>query len=321
MPLVSIVIPTYNRAGLVGDAIRSAVGQTYPHREVIVSDDGSSDDTAGVVAAFGDAVRYDWQPNAGVEAARNRGASLARGDYLYFLDSDDTIRPCAVERLAALLDAHPEAGMAYGQAEEHDPSGNVTRLFQPPYSRPAGVWSGADELAHLLLASYIPTGSLLLRRSVLESIGGFRPVFHGMAEDWDVWVRMAGAAAVGYLPEIVEVVRYQSGGLTTRMDAEHVDLYLANWRRILSTGLETPNGKAMPAARRTRAEAFALYKHAHLSYATHENGAARDYLARAVALWPRLLVDPETPEVRNLWIKLKVPDAVMERVRAGKSRG
>ena len=318
MPLVSIVIPTYNRAHLVGDAIRSALGQTYTPCEVIVADDGSTDGTSDVVSAFGDAVRYDWQPNAGVESARNRGASLARGDYLYFLDSDDTIRPHAVEHLVALLDAHPEAGMVYGQAEEHDPAGNVTRLFQPPYARPAGVWSGADELSHLLLGNYMPTGSLVLRRDTYDRVGGFRSGFHGMAEDWDVWVRVSGRSAVGFVPEVVQTVRYQPGGLTTRMDAQHIELYLDNWHRIMETGLESPNGKQMPAEQRRRVEAFALYKAAHLAYATHDTATARAQLSNAVGLWPRLLRDRETKEVRNLWLKLKVPEQLMDLARASK---
>lgn len=318
MPLVSIVIPTYNRARLVGDAIRSALGQSYPYREVIVSDDGSTDGTPGIVRAFGDAVRYDWQPNAGVEAARNRGASLARGDYLYFLDSDDTIRPHAVDRLVALLDAHPEAGIAYGKAEEHDATGTVTRMFEPPYARPAGVWSGADELAHLLLGNYMPTGSLMLRRVVFDGTGGFRSEFHGMAEDWDVWVRTVGHSAAGFVPEVVQTVRYQPGGLTTRMDANHVHMYLRNWQCILDAGLETPNGRSMTIAHRTRAQAFFLYKTAHLAYATHDTVTAREHLSRAVMLWPRLLLDRETREVRHLWLKLRVPEALMEIARANK---
>jgi glycosyltransferase involved in cell wall biosynthesis len=318
VPLVSIVIPTYNRACLLGEAIESALAQSFASCEVIVVDDGSTDETAGVAASFAENVRYVRQPNAGVEAARNRGAALAQGDYLYFLDSDDTLRPQAVERLVTLLLAHPEAAMAYGQAEEHDQQGTVTRIFCPPYARPAGIWPGSHELEHLLLRSYIPTGAILLRRNVFDAMGGFRPEFQGMAEDWDVWVRMAGAAAVGYVPEIVETVRYQPGGLTTQMDAAHVDKYLRNWQRMLEAGLETPEAQAMPAARRTRAEAFYRYKQAHLAYALHNTTAARAHLARAIARWPRLLLDFETSEVRTLWLKLKVPHAFMERARAGR---
>lgn len=320
MSLVSFITPTYNRAELLGETLRSVLAQTHTQCEVIVVDDGSTDETAVVVRAFGDAVRYEYQPNSGVERARNRGAALARGEYLYFLDSDDLVLPQAAARLLAPLEAHPEAGMAYGQAEEHDAGGTVTRLFLPPYDRPAGVWPGAKELEHLLLVSYIPTGSILLRRATFDALGGFRPEFHGMAEDWDTWVRAAGIAAVGYLPEIVEIVRYQPGGLTTRFTPENVDLFLRNWDRMLHTALSTPAAQAMPADRRTRAEAFFRYKQAHMAYSIHRTAEARQYLAEAVAMWPRLLLDPETTEVRGLWLKLKIPDALMERVRAGKHR-
>ena len=321
MPLVSIIIPSYNRAGLVGDAIRSALAQTYRDCEVIVADDGSSDDTPAVVRAFGDAVRYDWQPNGGVEAARNRGAALACGSYLCFLDSDDMLRPHALAQLVALLDAHPEAGMAYGQTDEHDNAGDVRHHFQPPYARPAGVWSGQEELAHLLLGNYIHTGAVVMRRDAFDAAGGYRMAFQSMAEDWDMWTRIAGTWAVGYIPETMETMRFQPDGLTTRMDAAHTDLYLRNWQRMLETALDTPNGRAMSAAQRTRAQAFFKYKIAHLAYATHDTTAARQRLSEAVNLWPRLLLDSETREVRSLWLKLKVPDAVMERARSGKRHG
>jgi glycosyltransferase involved in cell wall biosynthesis len=319
--LVSIIIPTYNRASQIGETLRSVLAQTHTEREIVVVDDGSTDETAAAVGGFGTEVRYERQANAGVETARNRGAELAQGELLYFLDSDDLLEPQAVERLVALLAMHPEAGMAYGQAEERDEAGAATGLvFRPPYARSAGVWPGTRELEHLLLRSYIRTGAFLVRRSVFTAIGGFRSEFLGMAEDWDLCARMAGAAAVGYVPELIEIVRYLPGGLTSRMDAAHVDLYLRNWERMLRTVLATPEGQAMPAHRRTRAEAYYLYEQAYLAYSIHETAAARERLAEAIAMWPRLLLDPETREARTLWLKLKVPDALMERARARKHR-
>ena len=93
MPRVSVVIPTYNRGNLIGQAIDSVLAQSYSDFEIIVSDDGSTDDTAARVARYGDRVRYVRTANGGVAHARNVGTREARGDYLAYLDSDDRYYP------------------------------------------------------------------------------------------------------------------------------------------------------------------------------------------------------------------------------------
>src|SRR3954463_8415699 len=97
-PLVSIIIPCFNAERYVGDAIRSALAQTYDSIEVIVIDDGSTDGSLKVIKSFGDAVRIESQPNAGACAARNHGIDLARGEYVQFLDADDLLHPEKIAR-------------------------------------------------------------------------------------------------------------------------------------------------------------------------------------------------------------------------------
>jgi glycosyltransferase involved in cell wall biosynthesis len=104
-----VIIPTYNRAHCVGDAIRSVLAQSLPPFEIIVVDDGSSDDTPRVLASFGDSIRALRQENAGVSAARNRGIEAARGEWISFLDSDDLWSPEKMSRSFAILKEHPEA--------------------------------------------------------------------------------------------------------------------------------------------------------------------------------------------------------------------
>ena len=106
---VSVIVPTYNRADLIGLTLRSVLAQSVAPVEIIVVDDGSRDNTAEVVATFGDAVRYVTQPNAGVAAARNHGARLAAGDYLAFTDSDDLWHPLKLEAQLAAVGATPAA--------------------------------------------------------------------------------------------------------------------------------------------------------------------------------------------------------------------
>src|SRR5262245_48080665 len=109
--LVTAVIPTYNYGRFVTAAVDSALAQTYPHVEIIVADDGSRDDTRARLAAYGDKVRYLYQDNQGVSAARNTAIRAARGDYYAFLDSDDRWHPRKLEVQMRYLARHPEVGL------------------------------------------------------------------------------------------------------------------------------------------------------------------------------------------------------------------
>lgn len=318
MARVSIVIPTYNRAHLLGEAIQSALAQTHAGREVIVVDDGSTDETAALVAEFDTAVRYLRQENAGVAAARNHGAAVATGDYLHFLDSDDVLHPRAIERLLAVMEAHPEAGMAYGQTSVGTADGPPSPHFVPDGERPAGVCPGASELRHLLRRNYIHLGAALLRRGAWERIGGFSPAFQSICEDWDVWVRAATTGVVGYVPRVVLGYRLQPDGLTSHYNARNVERYLANHRAILDTALAAPEVSAELAPYRTEIEAYHLYLRAWLTFSIGDIAAARRELRAALRLHPRLLLEGRSPEVRALWLKLLVPRRLTEAVRARK---
>src|SRR5438132_11460312 len=126
---VSVVIPTYNRAHVVVEAIDSALAQTFPDLEVIVVDDGSSDDTASRVRGHPDPrVRYLVRPHAGVSATRNAGIAAARGTLLSFLDSDDLWRPDKLAREVAFLEAHPDVAALFSDAAKHR-AGRVVGSF------------------------------------------------------------------------------------------------------------------------------------------------------------------------------------------------
>src|SRR5262249_49148666 len=108
---VSVVIPAYNCAPLVREAIASALAQTAPPFEILVIDDGSTDDSRALIAEFGSPVRYVWKPNGGVSSARNRGLAEARGDLIAFLDADDLWHPDKLRRQVEVLLERPELGM------------------------------------------------------------------------------------------------------------------------------------------------------------------------------------------------------------------
>src|SRR5689334_17614281 len=113
MLTVSVVIPTYNYGRFLAEAIESALSQTRPPGEIIVVDDGSTDDTASIVKGFDAHVKYIKQENAGVCAARNRGVNESTGELIAFLDADDRFEPTAIEKQAAIFESEPEVGLVY----------------------------------------------------------------------------------------------------------------------------------------------------------------------------------------------------------------
>jgi glycosyltransferase involved in cell wall biosynthesis len=131
-PLVSVVIPAYNYAQYVAETIDSVIAQTYPAIDIIVIDDGSTDDTAAVVAAYSDKVRYIYQHNAGLSAARNTGTNHARGQYIVYLDADDKLQPTFIAETYAALQADPTAAFAYSQQQFFEAAQGTTAF--PAYN-------------------------------------------------------------------------------------------------------------------------------------------------------------------------------------------
>jgi glycosyltransferase involved in cell wall biosynthesis len=196
-PLVSVVIPTFNRACTVIRSITSADAQTYPNLEIIVVDDHSSDDTVAQVEALGlSRVRpvIRLPANQGGSAARNAGIDAANGEYIAFLDSDDTWEPQKIARQMQTLDAAgPEYGVCYTAARFFDPSGRMTRV------RPA-IRQGSIR-ADLLGLNWVGTTStVLVARHCLDQAGLFDPTMPS-CQDWDLWIRLAAVTRFAGLNE------------------------------------------------------------------------------------------------------------------------
>jgi glycosyltransferase involved in cell wall biosynthesis len=204
-PTVAAVIPVYNGADFVGEAIESVLGQTHPVSECIVVDDGSTDATAEVVRRFGDAVCLVQQPNTGVAAARNRGAAAATGRFVAFLDADDTWAPRKLERQLEAAARLPEPGLVLCDLELFDDMGSALgRVAMRP---------GPGTLLDMVLFEGAQTVSCsstaLLERALFERMGGFDLVLSQSA-DWDFLARALLAAPVASVPEAL--VRYRVHG-------------------------------------------------------------------------------------------------------------
>ncbi|HJR59552.1 MAG TPA: glycosyltransferase family A protein [Vicinamibacterales bacterium] len=212
-PLVTTIIPTYNRGPLVCEAIESVLGQTYRHVEIVVVDDGSTDDTEARLRKFGGSVRVIVQNNAGPSAARNRGIEAARGTIVAFLDSDDLWQPTKLERQVRLLQSVGEAvPCCLCNASVERPDGRAATTFQyaglhPPVRE--GVWENVTELLATQFLMF--TQMVAIRRTVLERIGGFDERLW-VLEDYDLALRLSLEGPWAYVSEPLAVYREKSPG-------------------------------------------------------------------------------------------------------------
>jgi glycosyltransferase involved in cell wall biosynthesis len=193
--LVSVIIPCYNQAHYLGEAIASVLGQTYTHYEIIVVDDGSTDDTARVAARHA-GVRCLRKKNGGLAAARNTGLRASEGDYVIFLDADDRLLPAALEAEVRCLNSDPNCAMAYGHVRLIDGAGK-------PLASPAQVAVESDHYFELLRRNFIWTpGAVVYRRAVLDEVGDFTGSVSAAA-DYDLNLRVARRHAVRCLDRVV----------------------------------------------------------------------------------------------------------------------
>ena len=191
-PHVSVIIPTYNRADYLPQTLDSLAAQTCRDFETIVVDDGSTDGTRELIQSRPEPITYIYQQNAGPAAARNRGLSEARGDYIGFLDSDDMWKPRFIEVMSACLDADPTLGMAVCKFLTIDNDGRILREGKKG--------CGGDVTAQLFASTFVTTPSVLVRRQVLCEVGGFNPALP-TNEDYDLWLRISLKHRIGYVEE------------------------------------------------------------------------------------------------------------------------
>ena len=239
---VSIVIPMYHAVGVIAQTLRTALGQTWTDREVIVIDDGSTDGSAAVAQSFGSQIRYYRFANGGVAKARNRGIALARGRYIALLDHDDLWAPTKLARQVDVLERRPEVGLVTtgithieldGSPTPHAPTGPSSRFYQ------------------LFVRGFGPTPStVMIRRSVLEQVGGFEERFTSAGmDDHELWPRLADVCEFALIDDPLTVHRGKI------KEAQDVGL----WHRELLNQLLYDRYQHIPERRRYLLEERAAY--------------------------------------------------------------
>jgi len=207
---VSVVIPCYNQAHFLVEAIQSVLSQVYPNFEVIVVDDGSQDATAEVAATYADKdprVRLICQQNRGLAGARNRGLAEANGEYAVFLDSDDRLVEGAFEVGVRELEANPDCAFVFGHYRPISADGVA-------YAVPRQERIGGDHYLALLRDNYISMpASVMYRRWVFEEVGGFDGSVDAAA-DWDLYLRVARRFPIHHHGEVVADYRWHGANMT-----------------------------------------------------------------------------------------------------------
>jgi glycosyltransferase involved in cell wall biosynthesis len=279
MVSVSVIIPVYNGAAFIEAAIQSVIDQSVKDLEIIVVNDGSTDNTAELVQRFDDPrLRRVNQTNCGLAAARNRGIEVANGTYIAFLDADDRWLPTKLARQIEILERRPEVGLVYGGYELIDAFG--TRLTK---RQPRAI---PEPALRSLVRSNLVAGSAttsIVRRVVLDEVGGFDEMLPA-GEDWDLWIRITRCSDLAFVPETVAQIRLHNLNMTsqaTRME-----------RGLLAVVDKAFATEPLPAelhGHYNRARAGALFQSAIFYERSGERRCATTRLLRAIRRDPRNL--------------------------------
>jgi Glycosyl transferase family 2 len=281
-PLVSIVIPTYNYGRFIGETVDSALAQGYSPVEVVVVDDGSTDDTRERLARYGDRVRYIYQQNRGLSAARNTGIGAAHGEFIALLDSDDLWLPDKLERQIAVCVQDPHIGLVATERFAIDETGQRLDYVAERCSR-----DGFCELTmrDLLEFPAFSPSSVLARKDALLAVGGFDEQLQA-AEDMHMWVRIAARFRVLRLNATLTGQRFHLKSMS-----HQPDLMLRAFQQALDelfTGI--PQLQRQPCWRRV-AEARMYREVAFMRHSSGNRKGALLDLLRSSSCWPFALRD------------------------------
>jgi len=223
-PLVSVVIPSFNNAPYIGAAIESIDAQKYHPIEIIVVDDGSTDNTEGTVRLFSH-VHYIRQANGGPAKARNAGIRRAQGEFLAFLDADDLWTDGKLQMQLDILAQHPSAALVFGDMQGFGDGIDAEPTMFEKYGL-GKKYFGSDYLVNdaikkLLKMNFIPTGTVVARRGPVIDAGLFDEALR-VVEDWDLWLRIALRHPIAFADHVVMLRRLHGGNTSKQTEAMSV---------------------------------------------------------------------------------------------------
>lgn len=303
-PLVSIIIPCYNAERYVAEAIQSALDQTYPNKEVIVIDDGSTDGSLEVIKSFGHKIRWETCPNRGGSAARNRGIELARGEFIQFLDADDLLHPEKLERQAPVVLAHP-GDVVYCDFVRQDISSGAYLEVVRNQQR------GEDAVVFAVAHKRLSTPAPLHRKDNLESVGGFN-IALPCSQEYDLHIRMACRGfGFRHVPEVLYVNRQRPNSVSAdcvRVFEQHERIIKQAYETLRSWGtLTDERARALAGCLASNGRAFLRFGRSDLARRSfrlartlHPDGGIPEAYSPPTRLLRRV-VGPRVTEALVVW--------------------
>lgn len=228
-PKISIVIPTYNQSEYLQEAVESVLNQTYKNIEIIIVDDGSTDNTLGVVRSFdNNKIIYIQQKNKGASSARNTGIKKANGEYIAFLDSDDLWLKNKLRKQIDFIKENPEIGLLGTGCYQMINIGKMIHKKIFPFE---------NKILQKDLIKYNPfiQSSVMIRKNVFDDIGLYDEKFKE-SEDYDLWLRIAQKYKIANLPEALITKRYYEKGLCLSKDSKQLYFVLKAKKNAISRG-------------------------------------------------------------------------------------
>jgi glycosyltransferase involved in cell wall biosynthesis len=297
MPLVSVVVPAYNVSKTIGDTINSILKQTFTDFEVIIINDGSTDNTLEVIDQIRDPrIQVFSYENGGLPEARNRGIDRATGEFITFIDADDLWTPDKLERQVDSLQQNPEAGLAYSWTCFMDSEGkSFSKDF--PYNVEGNVYP------RLLVGNFITSGSnVMLRASAIESVGRFDRNLKSI-EDWDYWLRVAAQWPFVLVPQYQILYRQSATSMASKIDV------MEKYSLIV---IDRAFAKAPPELQFLKPHTLAnTYQYLARICVTHHPDAEKlkagwENLQKAIRLYPPILLDKKVQRLLGKWILLRL---------------
>lgn len=277
--MISVVIPTYNRARYLREAIESVLKQTYQNFEIIVVDDGSTDNTKEVVSSYGNRINYIFQENKERSAARNNGIIHAKGEYIALLDSDDMWLPNHLEVCFRALHSKPDAGLSFSKSYLINENGNiVSKLKLSPFNGDA-----LKDIVSRISNGGCNSSSCLIKKCIFDNAGYFNEDrdLAVSGEDWEMWVRIAACTNFVSTNAYTVKIRFQK---------EISSISVDKMAKAMTKAMDTvySNVYILPKIKRLKNRAYSsLYTLIAINYyASGDMVTARKYLNKALLSYP-----------------------------------
>jgi glycosyltransferase involved in cell wall biosynthesis len=277
LPLVSIVIPSYNHERYLQAAIDSVLAQDYPRIELIVIDDGSTDGSAGILSKYGERIRWEVQSNKGQVATLNKGWLMSRGEILGYLSADDLLLEGAVSNAVRCLEQHPEAPLVYCDFNLIDPDSAVIRRVRTP------EFNYRDMVANMICP---PGPGAFFRRSAFQKAGTWHSGFKQML-DYEYWLRLGLHGPFVRIPEVLAAYRVHPGSQTF---ASTRQIRAEEPVNIIQAYFEGPLVPEDLRDAKTEALASAHLHSAHLHFRIGNYRAGLMAIRNVLALYPRKML-------------------------------